>query len=289
MMRQSADITNDGIEEDEPRPGEEVGSFELVPLSRIKANPNQPRKVFDKQSIEELAQSIRANGVLQPILVRRRGEIYEIISGERRYRAAQVARIRRIPAYVRNMDERETQLASLIENIQRENLNPVEEAEALREILLNHGMTHEKLAETLGRSRSALTNRLRILQLSKEVQSLIAEGRISAGHAKMLAGLQNSQQVKLWVKRILKESLSVYDTEKEIARARDQEKKGRGERGKTDVPGDIHIRQVEEHLMELLGAKVRIRQGRSKGSIEIEFYNREDLERVVDNMAMLRS
>ncbi|MFZ2959327.1 MAG: ParB/RepB/Spo0J family partition protein [Candidatus Ozemobacteraceae bacterium] len=289
MTNKIADKTQDGIEEDTLRPGEDEGTFELVPLSRIKANPKQPRKIFDQKSIEELAQSIRANGVLQPILVRRRGEMFEIISGERRFRAAQLARIRRIPAYVRDLDERKTQLAGLIENIQREDLNPVEEAEALREILLHHGLTHEQLAETLGRSRSALTNRLRILQLPKDVQSLIANGRISAGHAKMLAGLVTLAQVKFWVKRILKESLSVYDTEKEIARARDAQTIARGGKGKSDVPGDIHIRQVEEHLMELLGAKVRIRQGRSKGSIEIEFYNREDLERVVENMVTFRS
>lgn len=287
MIHTTADTLEDGARLSDSEPGE--GTFELIPMSRIKANPGQPRKFFDQHSIEELAQSIRSNGVLQPILVRRIGDGFEIISGERRFRAAQLAKLRRIPAYIRNLDEGQTRLAALIENIQREDLNPVEEAQALREILLKHGLTHEQLAERLGRSRSALTNRLRILHLPPDVQDLIAKGKISAGHAKMLAGLGSALEVRVWVKRIMAEDLSVYDTEKEIARAREAKSRGVGGKGKRAVSGDVHIHQVESHLMELLGAKVKIRQGRRKGVIEIEFYDRGDLERVVESIASLRS
>jgi ParB family chromosome partitioning protein len=258
--------------------------FKMLPIDRVFPNANQPRKLFDKNTLEELAQSIRENGVLQPILVRQIGNNYQIVSGERRYRASKLAGMKSIPAVVRHLSEEKTMLAALIENIQRQDLNPVEEAKTLRDIILNYGLTHDQLAEKLGKSRSALTNRLRLLQLPPEVQLMVADGRISAGHAKMLAGLKDNETVRFWAKKIINEQLSVYETEKQIGQSKAEEQFTFRKKCKSSGSNDLHIRALEETLQEFWGAKVRIRQGKSKGRIEIEFYNNEDLERVVDSM-----
>lgn len=262
--------------------------FRLLPLDEVYPNPDQPRKVFEKQALQELAQSIRENGVLQPILVRQIGERFQIVSGERRYRASRLAGLKYIPAVVRKLNEEQTLLAGLIENIQRQDLNPVEEARTLRDIILNYGLTHDQLAEKIGRSRSALTNRLRLLQLPFEVQMMIIEGKISPGHAKMLAGMKNPLEIKSWARKIVSEQLSVYETEKQIAQQKECLSENLNKKGKSKImASDLHVRAVEENLQELLGARVKIRQGKNKGRIEIEFYDRNDLERVVESMVSL--
>jgi len=256
--------------------------FEMIPLEKVMPNSRQPRKFFDRQKLEELAQSILENGVLQPILVKRCGSLFQIVSGERRYQACKLAGITHIPAVARELGDRQTGIAALIENIQREDLNPVEEARALKEILVTYDLTHDELAGKIGKSRSSLTNRLRILQLPQDVQEMIAKGRISSGHAKMLAGLKNHTQITKWLKRILNENLSVYETEKQMGDHRISRKSNKSD-AKT-MTQDLHVRRVEENLQEFLGAKVRIRQGKSKGRIEIEFYDKTDLERVLERM-----
>ncbi|MFA7146607.1 MAG: ParB/RepB/Spo0J family partition protein, partial [Candidatus Riflebacteria bacterium] len=255
---------------------------------KVYPNPNQPRKLFEKQALDELSQSILEHGVLQPILVRQIGDLYQIVSGERRFRASKLAGLRTIPAVVRKLNEENTMLAGLIENIHRRNLNPIEEARTLRDIILNFELTHEQLAEKIGRSRSALTNRLRLLQLPSEVQAMVADGRISAGHAKMLAGLKTNNEAKLWANRIIKDHLSVYEIEKQIEQSKNKLTDAKKQKGKFEMSSDMHVRAVEENLQELLGAKVRIRQGKTKGRIEIEFYDRGDLERVVESMVSMR-
>ncbi len=258
--------------------------FRLLPLEKVYPNPNQPRKIFEKQALEELAQSIRENGVLQPVLVRQIGSRFQIVSGERRYRASKMAGMNSIPAVIRRLDEERTMLAGLIENIQRQDLNPIEEARTLRDILLNFGLTHDQLAERVGRSRSALTNRLRLLQLPPEVQLMVADGQISSGHAKMLAGLKDPAEIRAWAKKIVTDQLSVYETEKQIAHTKTDNSGVCHKKGRPLMSSDMHVRAVEENLQELLGAKVRIRQGKNKGRIEIEFYDKDDLERVVESM-----
>jgi len=262
--------------------------FRLLPLDKVYANPNQPRKIFDKQALEELAQSIRENGVLQPVLVRSIGEKFQIVSGERRFRASKLAGMKKIPAVIRKLNEEKTMLAGLIENIQRQDLNSIEEARTLRDIILNFGLTHDQLAEKVGCSRSALTNRLRLLQLPSDVQTMVIDGRISAGHAKMLAGLKEPLEIKTWARRIIKDQLSVYETEKQISQSKNKCENLQNRKGKSIMSSDLHVRAVEENLQELLGAKVKIRQGKSKGRIEIEFYNRDDLERVIESMVSMR-
>lgn len=284
IQRETADRNFTGYTE-MAEPGDM--EFKLLPLEQLTPNPNQPRKVFEKQALEELAQSIKENGVLQPVLVRAQGNRYQIVSGERRYRASLMAGMKKIPAVIRRLDEERTMLASLIENIQRQDLNAIEEARTLREIILNYGLTHDQLAEKIGRSRSALTNRMRLLQLPAEVQKLVVEGLLSPGHAKMLAGLKDPLEAKTWARRIVKEQLSVYETEKQISQGR-QKVLEKLNKGKSMTTADLHVRAVEENLQELLGAKVKIRQGKCKGRIEIEFYNRDDLERVVESMVSMR-
>lgn len=261
--------------------------FEIIPIEKIYANPNQPRKIFEKTALDGLAQSIKENGILQPILVRQIGEKYQIISGERRYRASIQAGLESMPAVIRRMSEEKTMLASLIENIQRQDLNPIEEARTLRDIILNFGLTHDQLAEKIGRSRSALTNRLRLLQLPYDVQMLVANGEISAGHAKMLAGLKSSQEIKEWANKIIKNNLSVYETEKQLAQNKTKLSNNNSNKKNLAQTSNPHIRSLEDTLQERLGAKVRIRQGKNKGHIEIEFYNKNDLERVVEAMMSL--
>ncbi len=285
IQRETADKSFTGY----MKPAEQCDmEFRLLPIDQLTPNPNQPRKVFEKQALEELAQSIRENGVLQPVLVRAQGSRFQIVSGERRYRASIMAGMKKIPAVIRKLDEERTILAALIENIQRQDLNAIEEARTLREIILNYGLTHDQLADKIGRSRSALTNRMRLLQLPAEVQKLVIEGQLSPGHAKMLAGIKDPLEVKTWARRIVKEQLSVYETEKQISQIRQNVMEKCNKKGKSMTTADLHVRAVEENLQELLGAKVKIRQGKCKGRIEIEFYNRDDLERVVESMVSMR-
>ncbi|MBF0405813.1 MAG: ParB/RepB/Spo0J family partition protein [Candidatus Riflebacteria bacterium] len=256
-----------------------------LPIDKIKANPGQPRKNFREDALEDLAQSISENGILQPILVRKIGETYEIIAGERRFRAAKIAGLKEIPVIIREFDDRETKLAALIENIQREDLNAIEEAESLKEILLNYGLTHDLLAKRLGRSRSAITNKLRILQLPDSVKQMIYDGKLSAGHAKMLAGLDSESEIRSWSKKIVKKNLSVYETEKQISSEKSDTKTSKRS---NNLLSDPHLKRTEQSLMEALGAKVRIKQGRKRSTLEIEFYDKDDLERVVENIICIR-
>jgi len=248
--------------------------FHMLSIEQVDPNPKQPRRTFDRTKLQELARSIRGHGVIQPILVRRIGNRFQVISGERRFQACQIAGLTHIPAMVKDIDDQEAMFAGLIENIQREDLNPVEEAQAIREILQKYGFTHEQLSDKLGRSRPALTNLLRILQLPADIQKLIVEGTLSAGHAKVLAGIHDPKDVRIMVKRVLREQLSVYETEKQVADFR----------GSAGSSTNLHVARAEATLQEVLGAKVRIHQGRLKGRIEIEFYDKEDLERVVESL-----
>ncbi|NLM17052.1 MAG: ParB/RepB/Spo0J family partition protein [Candidatus Riflebacteria bacterium] len=263
---------------------EEGLDFALVPIEAIVPNPGQPRKFFEKSKLDELAESIKHNGLLQPMLLRKTGDTYQIVSGERRYRACKQAGLRKIPAFIRHIDDRATDIAALIENIQREDLNPLEEAAALKKILLKYGMTHDKLATKLGKSRSALTNRLRLLKLPRYTQNLIASGTLSTGHAKMLAGLNDEKEILQWSQKIVNEGLSVFETEKQLKIAKKASLKLVRQSSKRPSAKDVNLKAVEETLQEALGAKVKILQKKNKGSILIEFYDNEDLQRVVEQI-----
>lgn len=256
----------------------------MIDVTRIRPRRGQPRKVFDQKKIQELAASIAEHGVLQPILVRPDGDGFQLIAGERRYRASLLAGLTRLPAMVQALPDRETAMASLIENIQREELNPIEEAEAVASLLQQYGLTHDELAERLGMSRPAVTNRLRLLNLPEDVKALIANREISPGHAKMLAGLPDPNLVRRWVARIHREGLSVAATERLITRAKKAARPAHGANREHEMNNDVHQRHVENSLREILGAKVRIRHGRQRGTIEIEYYSLDELQRIVDTL-----
>lgn len=246
-------------------------------LEEIKPNPYQPRKDFDAQSLEELTQSIKEKGVIQPVLVRRKGEGYELIAGERRWRAAKLLNIKEIPVIVKEVGEEESLELSLIENIQREDLNPIEEAHAFQYLIDKFGITQEQIAQVIGKSRASITNTLRLLNLPQEIQEEIKKGRISFAHGRLLLEISDHNQQRLLVHKIISNSLSVRELENLVKRS--QPKKINLKAAKK--PMDPYLKVMEEELQQLLGTKIKINKNRKRGFIQIEFYSKEDLERIL--------
>lgn len=248
---------------------EEVRKEEVrdIPIKEIVPNPDQVRRDFDQKAIEELAESIANHGLLEPILLMPKGSSYIIVAGERRYRAMVHLKRDTIPAVVRDFKEEDIKKLSLIENIQRENLNPVEEAISYKELMEEMNLTQAAFAKEIGKSRSHVANSLRLLSLQKDVLQWIREGKISFGHGKILSGLPMDQQKKL-AKKILELGLSVRDTEKVS-----QQKK---------TMTNPYVNQVENELQDHLMTKVRIRDKKGKGRIEIEYFSPEELERLIE-------
>jgi ParB family chromosome partitioning protein len=246
-------------------------------IDLIDPNPDQPRTRYDEQRLRELADSIKAHGLVQPIVVRRHGLRYEIIAGERRWRAAQLAGLLKVPAIVRDVPDDQVLELSLIENIQREDLNPIEEAQAYQRLIERLGLTQEEIASRVGRDRTSIANSLRLLRLPGEVQSLIQEGKISFGHAKALLGLPSAEAQKQLAQEILARNLSVRETEA-IVRRWNATPPHRTRRER--APSDPHLRAAAEQLSRYLGTKVRILPDKRGGRIEIEYYSAEDLHRL---------
>lgn len=251
--------------------------IENIKLDLIRANDEQPRKYFDNESINELAHSISIHGVIQPIILRKLDDYYEIIAGERRYRAAKSAGLREIPSIVRSMDEEKAAKLSLIENIQREDLNPIEEAVAYNSLIENYGLKQEELGNTLGKSRSYITNALRLLNLNKKVIEYIYEGLLSSGHGKALLGVKDKDEQEKLANIVIEEKLSVRDTEALVKRKKPSKTKAI----KQDRQ-DPFLADVEESLMRSLGTKVKLQSGKKVGKIEIEYYGDEDLNRIIE-------
>ncbi len=249
-----------------------------IRISEVEPNKEQPRRHFEEDSLEELADSIRQYGILQPILVQKREDYYEIIAGERRWRAAQKAGLAQVPILIKEYNSQELLEVSLIENIQRENLNPIEEARAYRRLLEEHGLKHDQIAERLSKSRTAITNSMRLLKLSEEVQQMLVEDMISSGHARALLGIDSKEEQAELAQKVFDEQLSVRDVEKII---KDRSKPKREE--KPGQKSSALYQDLEERLKTRLGTKVNIQEkGRGRGKIEIEFYNQEDLDRVME-------
>lgn len=256
---------------------EEANEF---PIDQIDPSALQPRVHFDDAKLEELAQSIRANGVVQPILLRPKGARFELIAGERRWRAAQRAGLTRIPAVLRNVSDDKILELALIENIQREDLNPIEEALAYKKLIDTMGLTQETVAERVGRDRSYVTNYLRLLRLPEDIQQLVQVGRLSTGHARTLMGLEDVDVQRRLARRIIEQDLSVRATERIV---RDRADEGPRRKAKsTAEPGDANVRAAETRLRRQFGTKVRIVRikGGTAGRIELEFYNAADLDRL---------
>ncbi|MCX7872696.1 MAG: ParB/RepB/Spo0J family partition protein [Verrucomicrobiae bacterium] len=255
----------------------------FIPIGKIKTSSVQPRKDFTQESINELAESIKQKGVLQPLIVRRRGEEYELISGERRWRASQIAGLETVPAIVRDVDDRTALEIALIENLQRENLNPIEEAEGYARLIESFNLTQEEAAVKVGKNRATVANALRLLKLPSDIQALLRKGNISAGHAKAILSLENSQLQKIAAEKVIKESLSVRQTEdlvNYLLKATESESKT-GKKKKNES-SDAHIVDLERQLMQKFGTKVSLRYREGKGALEIKFFSNEDLERILN-------
>lgn len=255
----------------------------MVNIYSVEPDHEQPRRVFDEGSLEELANSIRQYGVLQPILVKQCGDYYKIIAGERRWRAAKKAGVTEVPIVIKEMSGEEAFEISLIENIQRQDLNPIEEALAYKRLIEEYSLKQDEISQKVGKSRSAIANSLRLLHLDGEVQNLIQEGVISQGHAKVLLGVQNLELQYELALKVIDEDLSVRQLEKYIHHLQNEKPK------KEETGDDSIYRSVEEHMQDLLHTKVNIIRGKRKGKIEIEYYSEEDLDRLVMMFGSMRT
>jgi len=261
--------------------GRPAGVREL-PISEIGSNPFQPRQHFDDDAIRELAASIKATGVLQPVLVRAQGEDgYQLVAGERRLRAASLAGLTRIPAIVRTVTDREMMELALIENIQRENLNPIEEARAFQTLVEKIGMTHDQLSDRVGKQRSSITNALRLLVLPAEVQDMVSRGTLSAGHARALLGLDKPGDQLAAARYVSSKGFSVRRTEGFIRR------RLRRMHSRPRTAQRSGLSEWETRLEQRFGTHVSITPGRKGGKVEFEYYSQEDLERLLESWGII--
>lgn len=254
-----------------------------IDISKIKPNKEQPRRDFDRDSLYELSNSIKKHGLIQPIIVKKAGNGYEIIAGERRWRAAKDIKLKEIPCIIKEIDEIETSEIALIENIQREDLNPIEEGLAYKKLMDKYNLTQEKVSEAVGKSRSYIANITRLLKLDKRIIELISSSKISSGHGRTLLALEDKDMQYEVAKRIIENSLNVRDTERLVKNMGSKKKK---KKQKKDNTQDPVIRDLEESLRKVLGTKVQIVNGRKKGKIEIEYYSDDDLQRILDLLSV---
>lgn len=253
----------------------------VVRITQVEPNREQPRKNFDEDALQELADSIKQFGLLQPILVQDRKTYYEIIAGERRWRAAKLAGLKEVPVIIRDYTEQEIVEISLIENIQREDLNPIEEAQAYKRLLTEFNLKQDEVAERVSKSRTAVTNSMRLLKLCDEVQQMIIDDMLSTGHARALISIEDPEQQYTIAQKVFDEKLSVRDVEKLVKNLNKPEKVKKETSGDNGL--DIIYQNVAEKLKQSLGTKVEISsKGNGAGKIEIEFYNHDDLDKIVD-------
>lgn len=257
---------------------EEKNSIDLIDINRIKPNSKQPRKNFDEEKISNLAKSIKDNGIIQPLVLKECGNDYEIIAGERRWRAAKLAGIKSIPAVIMELTDQKVLEVSLIENIQREDLNPIEEALAFKRLIKEFSITQEDVSKVIGRSRTAITNTMRLLNLDKRVQQYLIEGVISEGHGRALLSLDNKNTQYEMAIRVIDNKLSVRETERlvrDILNPKVKEPIVEEE--------NIYIKELQSRISEYFGTKVSIKTKKdNKGKIEIEYYSPEELDRILE-------
>ncbi len=247
-----------------------------IDINEIKPNENQPRKTFDEEKINELAASITEHGIIQPLVVRKRKIGYEIVAGERRWRAARRAELKQVPCLVREFTDEENMLIAIIENMQREDLNPIEEAEGLHQMIRTYGLTQEEVSKSVSKSRPYITNALRLLKLPKEIQQLVTDGKLTTGHARALIPIEDKALQAQLCRRIIDEGLSVRKVEELAADAGKPKKKPAK---KTKSADTLH---VERELKSLFGTRVNINQKGKKGRIELEYYSTEELNRLIE-------
>ena len=267
-------------------PTMDAGAEEMVQEVKVKElrpNPYQPRKIFQKEAIEELKQSILEHGILQPIIVRKSIKGYEIVVGERRYRAAKEAKLEKVPVVVRQLTEQQMMELALLENLQREDLTPIEEGAAYQMLMQKLDLTQEQLAKRLGKSRSHIANLIRLLSLPQKIQDLISSGEISMGHGRALLGLRKRENIPAVVEKILKDNLNVRQLEQYIQQLNEHVPR---ETKKEKQKKDVFLQEQEAHLRDRFGTTVRIKHAKNKGKIEIEFLTKEDLERILELLEM---
>ena len=255
----------------------------MVDIQKVEPNREQPRKNFDEDALLELSDSIKLYGILQPLLVQDKKEYYEIIAGERRWRAAKMAKIKEIPVIIKNFTEQEILEISLIENIQREDLNPIEEAIAYKRLLDEFHLKQDEIAERVSKSRTAVTNSMRLLKLSDKVQQMLIDDMISSGHARALLGIDNPEKQYSIAQKIFDEKLSVRDTEKLVKKIENEKEPLTKKEEIIDTKLDIIYKDLEEKMKNIFGTKVVInKKDAKKGKIEIEYYSPEELDRIME-------
>lgn len=252
---------------------------ESIKVADIEPNQYQPRKHFNEESLEELAGSIKEHGIIQPIVVRKMNKGYQIVAGERRWRAAKIAGLTEIPAIIKDFDERQVMEIALIENLQREDLDPIDEAKAYKSLMEQFNLTQEDVSKKVGKSRSAIANSIRLLNLDDRVQEMVSSGKITMGHAKVILSLQNKEKQFIAANRIIEKNLNVRETEKLVKNMSEEKIRSLKIPAKTN----IYLKEIEDNLCSFLGTKVKILQNsKNKGRIQIEYYGEDDLERLLE-------
>ncbi len=266
-----------------PKEPVETNGITTIPIDMLKPNESQPRKQFSEHSIEELASSIREKGIIQPLLVRKKENYYEIIAGERRWRASQRAGLKQLPVIIKDISDSEALQIGLIENLQREDLNPLEEAQAYEKLISDFHMTHEEIAKKIGKNRSTITNQLRLLKLTEEAKSSLLNNKISSGHARALLALDEEEKTNEILRIVIEKNLSVRQTEALVKKIATSSKR-KAEDSEQKIEEDtikLHILHLEEELKKTLGTNVSIKHRGQKGKIEIEYYSNDELQRLI--------
>ncbi|ANU09370.1 stage 0 sporulation protein J [Planococcus antarcticus DSM 14505] len=261
-------------------PGETVNEADKVNqinVGEIRTNPYQPRKIFDQAALEELAESIKEHGILQPIIVRKAGEKFELVVGERRFRAAKLIKLKEIPAIIKELTDQQMMELAILENLQREDLTPIEEAEAYQKLMEALNLTQEQLAFRLGKSRPHIANHVRLLTLPQNVRKLISEKELSMGHGRTLLGLRSKKMIPETAEKVVKENLNVRQLENLVQRLNEDVPRETIEKKK-----DIFIEEKQSELRDRFGTNVQIKKNKNKGKIEIEFFSEDDLERILE-------
>lgn len=267
---------------------DDVSRETLINITDIEPNREQPRRRFDEDSLIELAESIKQYGIVQPLILQKREETFEIVAGERRWRAARIAGLKKVPAIIKNYTEREVLEIALIENIQREDLNPIEEASAYKKLIEEFKLKQDEVAERVSKSRVAITNSLRLLKLGENVQQMLIDELISSGHARALLSVSDTKLQDELATQILDQKLSVRDTEKLVKSKQKSKSTEKTEKKKDNKVEQLVYKDLEKKMTETLGTKVSIsKKAKNKGNIVIEYYSHEDLERITDLLLSL--
>lgn len=276
--------TDNQIKEESRINEEDIKEYDIeIDIRKIEPNRNQPRKQFDEDAIEELAESIKQFGVIQPLIVKKKGDYYEIIAGERRWRASKKAGLKKVPVIIKEYDEKEILKISLIENLQREDLNPIEEAQAYQKLQEEYGLKQDEIAVSVSKSRTAITNTMRLLRLDERVQKMIMDNLISSGHGRTIIPIEDKDLQYETAFKILDESLSVREAEQLVKKMLNHKEKVQEEMQEEDPQKEEMFHFFEGRMKDILGSKVTIKNKKNnKGRIEIEYYSADELERIID-------